>query len=180
VVGVDVSPLGVDVSLASLQPLNLRGAFTALRGPTFALRLDMRTPRIILSLALSLSSAIGAAACALAPDTSDDPPRNTSANEGPATATAALREVGPDNTDGALDFGDLDLGGGLNFGGPPVAYGEGADQQTTLAECYAVARTGTTSREAFCRTVPDEKRGSCWSHVHDSPIAWTGWCTWNF
>ncbi|MEO7592155.1 MAG: hypothetical protein ABI134_13155, partial [Byssovorax sp.] len=61
--------------------------------------------------------------------------------------------------------------GGISSGAQPLA---------TLAECYAVARTGRESRETFCRTVPREKKGACWSHVHDSPIAWTGWCTWNF
>lgn len=90
--------------------------------------------------------------------------------------SACVGEVAPeagaeDTTVEASDgLGELDPGG-ISSGAQPLA---------TLAECYAVARTGRESREAFCRTVPQEKKRACWSHVHDSPIAWTGWCTWNF
>jgi hypothetical protein len=45
----------------------------------------------------------------------------------------------------------------------------------TYRECLVAGRRGPEAREAFCRSLPDPPRGSCWSKVH-SRIAWDIWC----
>ena len=100
--GVDVSPVGVDISLGSVQQRDLGETFTGRRGATFALVLDMRTPRIIAALVLSLSSALGAA-CVQEPDASPETPLEISTDEGVATEVEALGEESDVDRGEALD-----------------------------------------------------------------------------
>ncbi len=60
--------------------------------------------------------------------------------------------------------------------------GPGYGWETPLAtqsECFDAGRRGPEAREAFCRSLPDPPRGSCWSKVH-SRIAWDIWCAITF
>ncbi len=78
--------------------------------------------------------------------------------------SGCVRQVAPeaDATDtteeASAEFGDLDPGaiggGGLNLGGSldrsgPEDSSSGMEPLASLAECYAVARTGREAREAF-------------------------------
>jgi hypothetical protein len=76
---------------------------------------------------------------------------------------------------------------------PPAAIGtteptavldapDGEDEEVSLAtlgQCLDAGRRGPEAREAFCRSLPDPSRGSCWSKVH-SRIAWDIWCAITF
>src|SRR5690349_21261071 len=71
------------------------------------------------------------------------------AEDATVEAAAGLGDFDP----GGIGGGDLNLGGGFDLSGPRDSSGW-AEPLATLTQCYAVARAGRESREAFCRTVP--------------------------
>lgn len=88
--------MGAHVSPA----VGLGDVFTSYPGPPFATWWSMRTPRIIAALVLSLSCAIGAAACTQSTETSPETPQRT------ATEDAATEA----SDDGDIAAGESTLG----------------------------------------------------------------------
>ncbi len=123
----------------------------------------MRFHRLCAVVGLSV---FGMAACVQPPDPSQETTPNDDTDTRPD-------ELAP------LDFGDLNLGGGLDLGGG-LNLGFETDPSGLRSACYGVAKSGREVREQFCQRVPQDKRGACWSHVHDSPVSWINWCTWTF
>ncbi len=110
----------------------------------------MRTTRILAALILSLCCALGASACVQETDVSPETPQETSANEGTATATDALGEIGD------LDSGEpttealqclgyespfpgpgVVLPGGHDPGGPGHGWGRGWADDPQYASFFA-------------------------------------------
>lgn len=109
----------------------------------------MRTPRILAALVLSLSCALGAAACVQETDASTEMPQETSANEATATVADALEESdhAPEETtaeaSNSLGYESPSPGpgvvlpGGHDPGGPGAGWGRGFADDPSYAPYFA-------------------------------------------